>query len=113
MRAPAERACDMAEAAYCLEGIVQRPDTIIDDVEALAAGQLGHVLRDPSVPVDRRCLDRSEIVGRIRSIDAEGRRATSLGDLQGDMAHAARGADYKRRLSGPNVDTIDQTFPGG
>jgi hypothetical protein len=116
MRAPAERADDVAEAADGGERGIQAGATerVVDELEPCAAGvSCDIVLHGLHRMVDRRCPDAAEIIALGWPVDGIDLRAEGPGDLHDDMTDTAGAAEHKDLLACPDMGAVDEALPGG
>src|SRR5216683_771134 len=106
MSAPAERADHMAETAHGLEGRVQRraADRIEHDVEPAALRVPCHIVLDAlRLVVDRRGAELRDERVMFGRAGCKHVRAECAGDLDRDMADAARAAMDQDFLPGADM----------
>ncbi|KAG0756499.1 hypothetical protein G6F22_020276 [Rhizopus arrhizus] len=113
MGSPAKRAGDPTELADGLEGDVQGPDTVIDDVKSLGVGERFHIGIHRRLSADRGGADRPQIVRRGVAVHGERLGAPGSRKLQRHVTDAARPADHQHLFPSLHVHDVHHTLPGG
>src|SRR5277367_3853994 len=114
MRAPAERADNMAEAPDRVERRIEgcAADGVVHDIETASVRVLPDIIFDALASVvDRRGAEALDQGQALRRSGREYLRAERPCDLDRDMADAAGPAMDQNLLAGADTSAIDQPFP--